>query len=293
MRTGVRPHGDHILVRIIATTFAFLRIFCPVMLNCSMRKNPVAVARKSPYFFIAAQWQKYLSQIRCLKTLFIKCELIATKSIQYHSDDCATHAQGTETVTEERMKETAPDLPQRESEWLARMRSGDPSGFEHLFREYGQQLINFARRYVADTPIAENLVQDVFLKIWENRAQLDPQLKVRTYLYSAVRNQALRHLRHKKVEDQAAAHLKESPPGQPDPHDHLSEKELAAAIQAAIAELPEKCRLIFNLSRIDRLTYTEIAEIQGISVKTVETQMGRALKFLRKRLHPFLMILPL
>lgn len=149
---------------------------------------------------------------------------------------------------------------------------------------YCQPLIHFVRRYVGDTQIAENIVQDVFLKIWLNRSDLNPSLNIKTYLYTAVKNQALNHLRHAEVVQRNAENLRPMNGPVRTPEDEWHEQELIASIQKAIEELPEKCRIIFSMSRYDHLTYAEIAEIQNISIKTVETQMGRALKHLRKRL---------
>ena len=91
-----------------------------------------------------------------------------------------------------------------ESKWVESVREGDGAAFENLFRMYCQPLINFARRYVGETAAAENLVQDIFLKIWENRTQLNPALNIKSYLYTAVKNQALKHLRHINVQHQSA-----------------------------------------------------------------------------------------
>jgi RNA polymerase sigma-70 factor (ECF subfamily) len=173
---------------------------------------------------------------------------------------------------------------QAESEWVRKIRTGDGEAFEQLFRFYGQLLIHFVRRYVQETSIAENLVQDVFLAIWSNRSQLDPAQNIKTYLYTAAKNQALKHLRHSDVERRSAAEVIRTFPRPQTPADEWQEKEIAAAVHQAIEALPEKCRILFSMNRFDHLTYAEIAEIQDISIKTVETQMGRALKFLRNRL---------
>ena len=173
---------------------------------------------------------------------------------------------------------------QTEVEWVRQLRTGDAKAFERLFGLYCQPLIHFVRRYVQDTSIAESLVQDVFLALWANRAQLDPTRNIKTYLYTAAKNQALKHQRHLDVVHRSAEEVLLTFPRLKTPEDEWREKELAAAVYQAIEALPEKCRLIFSMNRFDHLTYAEIAEIQEISIKTVETQMGRALKFLRNRL---------
>jgi RNA polymerase sigma-70 factor (ECF subfamily) len=155
-----------------------------------------------------------------------------------------------------------------EAECVNKIRSGDSVAFEELFNLYCQQLINFARRYVLDKQIAENIVQDVFVSIWQ-----------------AVKNNSLKHLRHLKIENKG---IDDSPTYIYDderPDKKLDEKEVELKIHQAINELPEKCREIFKMNRFENLKYAEIAEILDISIKTVETQMGRALKKLRDRLN--------
>ncbi len=107
---------------------------------------------------------------------------------------------------------------------------------------------------------------------------------MKSYLYTAAKNQALKHLRHADVERLGAETVTLKFPRPNTPEDELQGQELSTAIQQAVEALPEKTRICFSMNRFDHLTYAEIAEIQGVSIKTVETQMGRALKFLRERL---------
>ena len=171
-----------------------------------------------------------------------------------------------------------------EAEWVRNIRDGDGKAFEQLFRSYCQPLIQFVGRYVRDIQTAENLVQDLFLSVWGNRAQLDPTLSVKSYLYTAAKNRALKHLRHGDVVRRSTEDETPRFPGPKTPEDELQGKEISTAIHRAVEALPEKTRICFSMNRFDHLTYTEIAEIQGVSVKTVETQMGHALRFLRERL---------
>ena len=170
-----------------------------------------------------------------------------------------------------------------ESELIVKIREGDADAFKNLFETYCQALIYFAWRYVKSTQIAENIVQDVFLRVWLNRTKLNPALKIRSYLYKAVKNQAMQHLRKAKFENRKG-NIQAVDSSTKSPEDILDEKEIAISVQKAIAGLPSKSRMIFTMSKYSNLTYSEIAEIQNISVKTVETHMGRALKLLRKRL---------
>jgi RNA polymerase sigma-70 factor (ECF subfamily) len=149
---------------------------------------------------------------------------------------------------------------------------------------YCQPLINFANRYINDIHIAENIVQDIFFKLWEKRSRLNPDSNIKSYIFTAVKNHALKYLRHYDVVKRSETELKSISLTVKTPEDFLHEKEFAQSVQNAINELPERCRLIFSMNRFDQLTYAEIASVLNISIKTVETQMGRALKFLRKHL---------
>lgn len=167
---------------------------------------------------------------------------------------------------------------------------GSTDAFKRLFLTYCRPLVLFARRYVNDIHTAENIVQDVFVRIWDKRGQLNPTANIKSYLFTAVKNDALKHLRHAKVVEKHAQHIHQvhtqfNAPLSPE--HRLNQKELALAVQEAVGELPEKTRLVFSMSKYHQLTYNQIAQIQEISVKTVETHMGRALKFLRKKLADF------
>lgn len=178
-----------------------------------------------------------------------------------------------------------------ESVWTREIAEGSTESFEKLFNFYCQLLINFSRRYVLDKQAAENIVQDIFVKVWTNRASLDPDKSIKSYLYTSVKNESLKYLRHLDVERRSADKLVSSDSLGNNPENQLDHSELENKINDAIAGLPEKCREIFSMNRFDNLKYTEIAEILNISVKTVETQMGRALKKLREALKPFLIVM--
>ena len=112
---------------------------------------------------------------------------------------------------------------------------------------------------------------------------MPPAEKVRPYLYRAVHNRALNVRRHEKVVRAREAQMAE-PSFAPSSDQALLSAETARLVRAAVDKLPERCRLIFTLSREQRLTYAEIAQVAGVSIKTVETQMGRALRSLRASL---------
>jgi RNA polymerase sigma-70 factor, ECF subfamily len=178
-----------------------------------------------------------------------------------------------------------------DAELARRMRLGDERALEVIFRTYYPGLVGFVRRYVKTTEIAEELVQDLFLKIWSRRGSLGAIDSVKTYLFRAARNTALNHLRRRKLEHEWAemeqGEVSEEQGIEGGGDETVEESELAAAVRAAVDRLPPRCREVFMLSRDGGLTYAEIAKTLGISIKTVETQMGRALKALRESLKAY------
>jgi RNA polymerase sigma-70 factor (ECF subfamily) len=172
-----------------------------------------------------------------------------------------------------------------EADCVTKIRDGDAGAFEELFNTYCQQLINFTRNYVIDKQVAENIVQDVFVRIWQRRKKLDPSKMIKSYLYTSVKNEALKQLRQLEIEKKSHERILESYEDSR-PEKEIEGKEIGFYVNRAIDELPEKCREIFIMNRYDNLKYAEIADILDISVKTVETQMGRALKKLREKLKP-------
>ncbi len=163
------------------------------------------------------------------------------------------------------------------------IKKGNVVLYEQLFKHYYEHLVYFSYRYVKDEQIAEDVVHDVFVNIWNNRNKLDFTLNFKSYLYSAVKNQSLKYIQRNKnfndVDIEVIIVQKKDLP------DNIAiNNELEKAISKAISELPEKRREIFCMHRFDNLTYSEIALTLDISVKTVETQMSRALKYLRQQL---------
>ena len=171
---------------------------------------------------------------------------------------------------------------------IAKISASDIEYFEQLFKRYYKPLIHFAYRYIRDEQSAEDIIHDVFINIWRDREKLDFGKNIKTYLYNAVRNRSLKYLKRKDVRSQSAELEIFLEADKNSPENILLNKELKDSITSAINELPEKRREIFTMSRFDQLTYSEIASLLNISVKTVETQMSRALKFLHNRLSQFI-----
>jgi RNA polymerase sigma-70 factor (ECF subfamily) len=167
----------------------------------------------------------------------------------------------------------------QERAWVERIRAGDPAAFEALYRAYWERLYVFAFRYLRSKEDAEEIVQEVFFRIWRGHVHWVPAGAVRNYLYLAVRNAAHDRLKRAAVADRWRG-------GQRAMAEEidLEEADLAAAVERALAELPSKRATICRLRLINELSYAEIAERLDISEKTVETQLARGLKFLRERI---------
>jgi RNA polymerase sigma-70 factor (ECF subfamily) len=165
----------------------------------------------------------------------------------------------------------------------------DEAAYELLFRSNFKGLCFFAQKYVKDFETAKEIVQDAFVVLWEKRVGIDTDRSVKSYLTTTIYNKCHNYLRDNKKFNTEILSLENLI--QLDGYeqaDRLVEVELAAEIRKAINELPEKCRQIFVLSRDENLKYKEIADQMEISIKTVETQMSKALQHLRVRLAEYL-----
>ncbi|HKZ39205.1 MAG TPA: RNA polymerase sigma-70 factor [Chryseolinea sp.] len=172
---------------------------------------------------------------------------------------------------------------------MTTLQAGDITAFEMLFRTYYQPLCNYAYTFVQDRDEAEEIVQAIFLSVWEKRDKLDIHTGVRPYLYAMVRNAALNILKHEKIKQQhVALELAVADRSVESVTRTVLASELETRIHKALEKLPEQCRLVFKLSRFEELKYAEIAEQLNISIKTVENQMGKALKIMREQLKDYL-----
>jgi RNA polymerase sigma-70 factor (ECF subfamily) len=170
----------------------------------------------------------------------------------------------------------------------------DEQAFGELFKRYFKQLRNYAFSFVQEQTLAEDIVQTIFLRLWDKIEVLNVGDSIPAYLYRAVYNESLNTLKRSKVRRSYHSWLNRHMKDQTDTaHKNLQLQELERQLRAAINELPEQCRTIFQLSRYEELRYRDIGLRLGISVKTVENQMGKALKLLRARLIEFLPLLML
>lgn len=161
-----------------------------------------------------------------------------------------------------------------------------------IFRTYYQPLCSYAYTFLQDKEEAEEIVQTTFLSVWEKKETLSIRTAVKPYLYAMVRNACLNVIKHEKVKQK---HAVEEVAMAIHSHDSVSHaivsSELELKIHQAMEKLPEQCRLVFKLSRFEELKYSEIADQLGISIKTVENHMGKALKIMREQLKDYLPLL--
>ena len=160
--------------------------------------------------------------------------------------------------------------------------------FESLFREYFPPLMAFAGKILGDEEDAREVVHQVFINLWEKRKEVDLSTSLKSYLFTSVHNRSLNVIRDRKKF--AEGEMPELA-GEWDVSAQIESMELEEKIRESINSLPEKCREIFELNRFSGLKYAEIATQLGISVKTVENQMTKALKILREQLGKYLTLL--
>jgi RNA polymerase sigma-70 factor, ECF subfamily len=171
---------------------------------------------------------------------------------------------------------------------LERLRRGDETAFDSIFRTWYPSLVRASEAMVHSRAVAEEIVQDVMLELWRRREMLADQSSPQAYLFQSTRNRSLNHIRHERVEKMGEPFAAREHATEPSAQSYVVEDEIQVALKHAVATLPERCREVFELSRVHNLKYSEIATVLGISVKTVEAQMGKALRVLREELRPWL-----
>lgn len=164
------------------------------------------------------------------------------------------------------------------------------AGFEQVYKTHFKPLYAYAKTMVRDGDTAEEIVQQVFFKLWEKRDILHIQETVKGYLYRSVYHDSMNHLKHLKVRETHRQYvINQNPTGNP-ALQNLETKELEKRLATALLKLPEKCRTVFQLCRFEELKYKEVAEQLNLPVKTVENEMGKALRLLRLSLSDLLSV---
>lgn len=173
-----------------------------------------------------------------------------------------------------------------EQQWLAALQAGDEAALRRIFDRHYPTLLGDIYRIVPDENTCQDIAQEVFVELWRKRSELDIHTSLRAYLRRAAVNRALNYLKINKRyvldEPEQSPHIADTSAG--DISRKLEQEALEEALHAAIETLPEKCRIVFSLSRFESLSHREIAERLGISVKTIESQITKAMKMLREAL---------
>ena len=180
------------------------------------------------------------------------------------------------------------DNQRNDKDILALMLSNPQEGFERLFHAFYSEVCRHIYRYIPNQSVVEDIAQELFAELWTKRKDLNISISPGAYLHRMAVTRSLNYIRdnkkHAHVSDEA---LKSSPSNTHLAHEELSAKELSAAITKAIDSLPERCRLVFMLSRFEDMSNAQISKELDISAKTVENQMTKALKVLRKAVEVF------
>ncbi len=178
-----------------------------------------------------------------------------------------------------------------EQNLLHRLKANERQALRQLFEQHYNMVCQAIYRFVRDQSTAEDLAQEVFLRFWEKRHSIEVTSSLPAYLRRMAINEGLGYLRRNKRWEQDELDPARESGSDYSAEEHYLHGELQDNITDAINTLPPKCRTVFQLSRFEELTYQEIADQMGISIKTVENQMGKALRVLRKRLQQYLHLL--
>lgn len=166
---------------------------------------------------------------------------------------------------------------------------GSENDFEEIFRDHYSALCSYANMYLNDVDASEDMVQEVFLKLWKSKESLQIRTSMKSYLFRAVRNACLNMIDHINIrEEYKKFNIREVQEDESNFTDESIVSELEEKIRKTIDTLPVERRKVFVMSRYEGLKYKEIAEKLNISVKTVENQMGKALQFMREKLVDYM-----
>jgi RNA polymerase sigma-70 factor (family 1) len=171
--------------------------------------------------------------------------------------------------------------------WARRIRNSDATALEAFFRAVHGPLVRYATRFVPESS-AEDVVQDAFVRIWNGRERIDPSQSLKAFAYRTVRNLSLNRIRDGKTRDALLAERYEAPASAtPDPDDELARADLAERLREWIVELPPRQREALELSRFEGLTHEEVAEAMGVSPRTVNNHLVKALRAIRDRVRTY------
>lgn len=172
---------------------------------------------------------------------------------------------------------------------IRKLQDGHESAYEALFKTFYTELVVHANRYLYDMESSKEIVQDLFVNIYEKRSNLDINSSLKSYLYRSVQNRCINFINAQKIKDKYANYIKHRNSGEENSVERaMNVAELENALYSAIGDLPPKCRMIFKMNRFEGFSNGEIAERLELSKRTVETQITKALKILRTKMQPYM-----
>lgn len=173
---------------------------------------------------------------------------------------------------------------------LSKIKEGDIKAFEEIFRLYYSPLCWYAASITGDMESAEEIVEELFYTLWKNREQIQIFQSLKSYLYRAVRNEAVQYCEHQDIKERycTSARTEEEQETTSDPHRQMEYKELQSIVQHALNRLPDRRQRIFTMHRIQGMKYSEIALALSLSVKTVEAEMTKVLRVLRNEIDNYI-----
>jgi RNA polymerase sigma-70 factor (ECF subfamily) len=176
-------------------------------------------------------------------------------------------------------------MAEREEDLLMhRFKSGSVEAYKIIFDQYYKPLCSFAKKYVLDLAVAEDIVQDLFVRFWEQRNEFQLRASAKSYLFQAARNECLNYLKHQNVKEKYRQHIMNVSTDSFF-HDKLEEEEINQMVYEVIRSLPPRCRQIFELSRFEGKTFDEIAQELSVSKNTIKNQLVSALRQIRQSLE--------
>jgi len=171
------------------------------------------------------------------------------------------------------------------------IRKGDKTAFESVFKTYYGKLCAYANQIVSDFDASEEIVQEMFFQLWQKSSFLIIETSLKSYLFRAVHNSCLNYIKHNKIKQAYSSQIIQTNSNSSDSQYSMDESdELLDAIGKAVDKLPPERKKVFMMIRYEERKYQEVADILGISVKTVENQMGKAMQFLREALRGYIAV---
>lgn len=171
--------------------------------------------------------------------------------------------------------------------WARKIRDSDASALESFFRVVHAPLVRYATRFVAES-MAEDVVQDTFIRLWESRARIDPNQSIKAFAYRTVRNLCLNRIRDMKTRETLLSERYEPPTKSvTEPDEALAHESFSDQVKGWIADLPERQREALELSRFHGLSHEQVAEAMGVSPRTVNNHLVKALRTIRDRVRAY------